>query len=128
MITLDASVLVAHFRSAGEHHLPAGRLLADRAGEGFAVHPLSLAEVLVGGVRVGRAAEMLADLRDMGVEVSESLPDEPVGLATLRAESGLRLPDCCALHTAITRGTPLATFDGTLSAVARRHGVQVLPG
>ena len=128
MITLDASVLIAHFRSADEHHLPAGRLLSDRAGEGFAVHPLNLAEVLVGGVRIGRAAEMLADLHDMGVEVSESMPDEPIGLATLRAKSGLKLPDCCALHTAMTHGTPLATFDDALSAVARRHGVEVLPG
>ena len=98
------------------------------AGDGFGMHPLNLAEVLVGSVRIGRAAEMLADLRDMGVEGMELTPDDSLRLATLRAEFGLKLPDCCALHTAMTRGTPLATFDDALAAVARQQGVEVLPG
>ena len=92
------------------------------------MHPLNLAEVLVGGVRIGRAVEMLADLREIGVAAMESTPDEPMRLATLRATSGLKLPDCCALDTAMTHRTPLATFDDALAAVAARHGVEVLPG
>jgi len=92
------------------------------------VHPLNLAEVLVGGVRIGRAEEMLADLREMGVEVMEPKADDPLELATLRAKSGLKLPDCCALQTAMTRGTPLGAFDDALASAAWQQGVEVLPG
>jgi predicted nucleic acid-binding protein len=128
VITLDASVLIAHFRPVDEHHVLAGRLLAEHAGGGFAVHPLNLAEVLVGGVRIVRAEEMLADLREMGVEVMAPKVDDPLELATLRAKSGLKLPDCCALQTAMTRGTPIGTFDDALASAARQEGVEVLPG
>jgi predicted nucleic acid-binding protein len=102
--------------------------LVEHAGGGFVLHPLNLAEVLVGGVRIGRAEEMLADLREMGVEDLEPTADDPRELATLRARSGLKLPDCCALRTATTRGTPLATFDQALATAARQQGVEVLPG
>lgn len=67
MIALDASVLIA-LPPVDEHHVPAGRLLAEHAGGGFAVHPLDLADVLVGGVRIGREEEMLADLREMAFD------------------------------------------------------------
>ena len=126
MITLDATVIMSHFRPVGEHHVEAGHLLADRAAGGFLIHRLNLAEVLVGAVRIGRAAEMLADLREMGVEVRDPTPDEPLELATLRARSGLKLPDCCALHTAIAGGRrePPST---ARSRQSRDHGLEVLP-
>lgn len=128
MITLDAGVLVAHLRPADPHHAAAHTLLVDAADERLIIHPLNLAEVLVGGVRVGRGAEMLADLETLGVQAVEPTHDEPLQLATLRAESGLKLPDCCALHTALTPGSALATFDTALAAAARRRHVEVLSG
>jgi predicted nucleic acid-binding protein len=128
VITLDASVLIAYLRPQDEHHASAVDLLLDKAPDGFVVHSLNLAEVLVGGVRLGRGTEMLADLRAIGVELAEASPDEPIRLATVRVELGLKLPDCCALLTALTLGTPLATFDGALAAAARHRGVALLPG
>lgn len=91
------------------------------------MHPLNLAEVLVGGARVGRGRELLDDLYAIGIRVADRSEDEPLQLATLRARSRLKLPDCCALHTAMTTGSALATFDETLADVARAHHVRVEP-
>jgi predicted nucleic acid-binding protein len=49
-------------------------------------------------------------------------------LAGLRASTGLKLPDCCALLVAEAQGAALATFDDRLARVARSRGVAVLDG
>lgn len=128
MIALDASVLIAHFNSADRHHLAAtGILLAGVPGR-LVVHPVTIAEVLVGGVRIGRGASMRDDIRAAGIRVVGYDDDEPLRLAELRAGYGLKLPDCCVLDVAIRNQARLATFDETLAAVARRNGVVVVGG
>lgn len=91
------------------------------------IHPLNLAEVLASGVRVGRGAEMLADIEQMGVLVAEPNEGEPLRLATLRATTDLKLPDCCALDTALGAGAARAPFDDSLAAAARERRVRVVP-
>lgn len=127
MITLDAGVLIAHLWPADRHHPSATSLLRESAGEQLIIHELNLAEVLIGGVRVDRAEEMLADLEAMGVRVADRRAGGALRLATLRTGSRLRLPDCCALDTALANSSRLATFDDALADVARRHRVEVLP-
>jgi predicted nucleic acid-binding protein len=127
VITLDASVVIAHLYPHDRHHQAATEYLHAAAEQGFLIHSLNLAEVLVGGVRVGRGQEMLTDLEAIGVHVAERQDGEPLRLANLRATSGLRLPDCCALDTALTTGSTLATFDDTLAKAARQHHVTVAP-
>ena len=92
------------------------------------IHSLNLAEVLVGGVRAGRGQEMLGDIQAVGVRVADSIEGEPLRLATLRAESGLKLPNCCALDTAMVSGSALATFDDALAQAARGRHLTVAPG
>ena len=127
MIVLDASVLIAHLSPRDAHHSSATAVLRDAAPGMLLVHTLTLAEVLVGGVRVGRGAAMHEDLRAAGVQVAPTDADEPLRLAELRATSGLKLPDCCVLDAAVRAGAALATFDGALAAAARQRGVAVLP-
>lgn len=127
MIVVDASVLVAHFSEQDSHHPASAQLLGDAVGEALVAHSLTLAEVLVGGARIGREREMLADLMALGVQLAGRDDTEPVRLATLRVSTGLRLPDCCVLDTALTNTAGLATFDAALAGVARRLQVPVLP-
>ena len=127
MITLDASVAIAHLYPHDRHHQVATEYLRAAADQGFLIHSLNLAEVLVGGARVGRGQEMLTDLEGIGVHVANRQDGEPLRLANLRATSGLRLPDCCALDTALTTGSTLATFDDALAKAARQHHVTVAP-
>jgi predicted nucleic acid-binding protein len=127
VIVLDASVLIAHLSPTDVHHRSASALLADVAGEPLLAHLMTLAEVLVGGARASRAGEMLADLRDIGVDVAPRGADdaEALRLAELRASTGLKLPECCVLDTALTAKADLATFDQALADVARARGITI---
>jgi hypothetical protein len=69
------------------------------------VHALTLAEVLVGGVRIGKGVDMRADLQAAGIRLADRDDDESLHLAELRVTTGLKLPDCCVLDTAVTNET-----------------------
>ncbi len=123
MIALDASVLIAHLNPADPHHRAATEvLLAGRPGA-MLVHTITMAEVLVGGVRVGRGASMRDDIHAAGITVAAHDDGEPLRLAELRASTGLKLPDCCVLDVAIRNQASLATFDNALATVAAARGV-----
>lgn len=126
MIALDASVLSAHLNPVDTHHDAATRILLAASTESLLVHTITLVEVLVGGVRIGRGAQMHADLRAAGIQLAGHDEHECLRLAELRATSGLKLPDCCVLDTAISNDASLATFDDALAMVARQRGVAVL--
>jgi predicted nucleic acid-binding protein len=127
VITLDASVLIGHLHPLDAHHDAATRLLLDADPGSLLVHALTLAEVLVAGVRVGQGAQMLGDLRAAGIVLARRDDDDPLRLAELRATTGLRLPDCCVLDAAITNAAAVATFDKALAAAAHRLGIPTLP-
>ncbi len=128
MITLDVSVVIAHLYPHDPHHEAASDYLRGAAAEDMVIHSLNLAEVLVGGVKAGRGQEMLADLEAIGLRVADRPDGEPLRLANLRASSNLRLPDCCALDTALSTASTLATFDDGLARAARQRHVTVAPG
>jgi predicted nucleic acid-binding protein len=127
VIALDASVLIAHLNPTDQHHQAATAILLAGAPGQMLVHTVTLAEVLVGGVRIGQGASMRDDIRAAGIAVAPYDDDEPLRLAELRATSGLKLPDCCVLNVALHHNASLATFDDTLAAAARQRGVRVEP-
>ncbi|WP_010147169.1 type II toxin-antitoxin system VapC family toxin [Serinicoccus profundi] len=127
MITLDASLVIAHLEPRDPHHDPATSFLREYAGQPLLIHPLNLTEVLVGGVRSGRGRELMDDLGAIGIDVASPEDTDPLRLATLRVETGLKLPDCCALDTALRTGSTLATLDDRLAAAARARHLTVRP-
>ncbi len=127
MIVVDASVLIAHFDEHDAHHDDAGRVLVGATGSPLAASPITIAEVLVGPARANRLSEGQALLDELAVREIALRPDAALSLAMLRAETGLKLPDCCVLLAA--RDAParaVATFDERLANVARRIGMRVL--
>jgi predicted nucleic acid-binding protein len=127
MIVLDASVLIAHLNPADAHHVDATGLLLNAPPGSLLVHSMTLAEVLVGGARIGSGAQMRKDLMATGIRITPHDQDEPLRLAELRVTTGLKLPDCCVLDAAISNSASVATFDRALAAAAVRHGVSVHP-
>lgn len=127
MITLDASLVIAHLNPSDPHHESATSYLRDTADETLLIHSVNLAEVLIGGVRAGRADEMRADLHAIGIRVAAPSEGEPLRLARLRVESRLRMPDCCALDTALRAESTLATFDDALAKAARSRHITIAP-
>ncbi len=123
MIVLDASVVIALLDPNDRHHLRAADLLAEHAVEGFRMHQLTLAEVLVGAMRAGRGTQRVNDLMSLGVVAHEPDANEPLILAELRATTGLRMPDCCVLAVARQETLPLAAFDDQLARAAEKLGV-----
>ena len=127
MIVLDACVLIAHFDADDALHKNAGNLLRSLADEPFRASPLTQAEVLVGPARAGRLDRAVAALAQLDVRTVPMETDAPIRLAMLRAETGLKLPDCCVLLAAEQVGdAQIATFDDQLYAVARQRGFAVL--
>ena len=46
-------------------------------------------------------------------------------LGELRATTGLKMPDCCVLYTAVRHNAAVATFDDTLAKRAKNIGLTV---
>lgn len=128
MITLDASVVIAHLSPDDPHHAAASGFFSAAVAEDLLMHSLNLAEVLVGGVRAGRGQEMLDDLQAMGIRVAARPDGEALRLAGLRVASRLKLPDCCALDTALSTNSTLATVDEDLATAGRARHLTVAPG
>jgi predicted nucleic acid-binding protein len=122
---MDASVLIAHLNPTDPHHQAATEVLLTGTPGRMLVHPITLAEVLVGGVRIGQGVSMRDDLHAAGITVAPRDDGEPLRLAELRASTGLKLPDCCVLDVAIRHQASLATFDNALAAEARKRGVPI---
>ena len=98
--------------------------LKAHARSRFACSPITLAEVLVGPVRAGPARRGSAGGRDAGPARDRATGRRPpAGSATLRAETGLRLPDCCVLLAAEPSRAPIVSFDERLVSAAEQRGL-----
>lgn len=124
MIVLDASVVIAHLTSRDAHHEAASAFFEHHLDDDFVVHTMTLTEILVGPMRVGRGA--FAELQLAALGIAEWAPtDGAARLARLRVETTLKLPDCCVLDAALSNGAPLATLDAQLARAAVSLGVEV---
>jgi predicted nucleic acid-binding protein len=120
---LDASILLAHLDDTDPHTEAAKTILAE--GESFAASTITLAEVLVGAARAGRLDEQLAALSQLGISEVPVERGAAAQLARLRAETGLRMPDCCVVHAAtVTGAEAVATRDERLARMAAARGLQ----
>ena len=126
MIVADASWIVALRDPDDDHHQEAVALTRGIAGEDALLHPVTLAECLVAPAKLGVLDEAAATLH-AAFEVVEVDPDAPLRWASLRADSGLRLPDAIVLDTALHhRARAIATFDDHLATCSADHGIKFL--
>jgi predicted nucleic acid-binding protein len=129
VIVLDASVLIAHLDANDAHHERATRLLASTAGQSLVASTLTVAEVLVGPTRAGRGRQAHQALDRLGVAALDLPADAAVELAQMRAATGLKMPDCCVLWTAVChQPATLATFDQQLKRAAEGRGITIHNG
>lgn len=128
MIVLDASVLIAYLDAGDAHHDRAMALLSREIEDDFAVNLLTLVEILVAPTRAGQCDVVLAVFVDLAVEVLQFPQGSAVMLAELRAETHLKMPDCCVLLSALDQQARLASFDDRLVKVAQDRGVNVADG
>jgi predicted nucleic acid-binding protein len=123
VIVLDATVLIAHLDAQDAHHDAAEAQLLEVADEPFGASSITLAEVLVAPARAGRLADAKATLQSLGVAELRLPVDAAERLATLRAATALKLPDCCVLLAAEETPGRVLTFDSRLGREAARRGL-----
>jgi predicted nucleic acid-binding protein len=124
VIVLDASVLIGHLDGSDRHHAEAQSLLEAGGEEPLGASAITLAETLVSPARAGRLPDAEAALRQLGVGELALGEGVPSRLAKLRAEIGLKLPDCCVLLAAQEHAGIVASFDSDLLAAARKLGLK----
>lgn len=127
MIILDASFLIAHVRSSDPHHESATNLLFDAELTPLAASVVTVAEVLAGYAKRGRLELGTAALRDLEVHRIPMDAYMAESLAQLRADTNLKLPDCCVILAAEqAKADTIATFDEQLGKAARKRGLRTL--
>jgi predicted nucleic acid-binding protein len=124
-IVVDANVIIAAIEPGHVHHSRAADILAAASG-GIFVHPLTMAEILVSGLRQGNAEELQQALADAGIRAAPGDAVSPGEMAAARHRSGVRMPDAVVLATALALALPLATFDRLLVREALAAGVSIV--
>ncbi len=127
MIVLDASVLIAHLNGSDPHHARAHNLLEAHNSEPWGTGSITLAETLIYPARAGRLVDAEAALVGLDLQELPMGSGAPGRLAEMRADLGLKMPDCCVLLTAQNNEAALATFDAGLLSAAGKLGVEVVP-
>ena len=118
MIILDASVLIGQLDGHDPHHKRARALLERSGTEPLGASAITLAETLVGPARAGRLEEANAALAQLGVRELALGEGAPARLAQLRADTGLKLPDCCVLAATQRFQGAVTSFDAELLGAA----------
>lgn len=126
VIILDANVVIAYLDSTDPHHARTVELLNDRQRDGFASSALTVAEALVHPTRTGQHDAALAALNTIGLLIVPVAESDVMGLARIRSQYRVRMPDAVALHLAVATTSQLATFDDALAGAARLAGVVVV--
>jgi predicted nucleic acid-binding protein len=123
VIVFDAGVLIAHLTTDDVFHTAADAFLDEYEEFEFVVHNLTVAECLVHATAHGRTTTVLSILERLAFVHADLTRAETVGIAEVRAATGLRMPDAIVLHTAETTGRELVTTDRALARAAEDRGV-----
>lgn len=123
MIVLDASVLIAHLDPRDALHETADERLLVAADQPFGASTITLAESLVAPLRTGRLRTTQAALRALEVAELPLPANAAERLAALRADTGLKLPDCCVLLAAEAANGGVLTLDERLARAAAERGL-----
>lgn len=123
MMIVDANVLIAHIESTDANNKRAIELLRAAGLKGLAISSVTLGEVLVRPIRSGCLNETLAELRKLHLNEVGLGKYAAIRLALLRAETNLKMPDCCVLLAAEDGdATGILTLDDRLRASATKLG------
>ena len=123
MIVADASWVIALSDPVDPHHAAAVVLNRTTIDEIVVLHPVTLAECLVGPASSGLLDEAAASFRS-AFTIAAMDADAPLRWAALRAATGLRLPDSIVLDTAVVGGAnAILTFDRQLAVEATGRSI-----
>jgi len=119
-------VLIGLFDATDANHSRAEQLMLKHADEPLTLSVLTLTEFLVRPALMGLASQAEALINDMGIIVSPLLDPDAKHLSSVRASTGLKLPDAVVLWLAQSSSAKLMTIDEHLVKAAVQVGIEVL--
>ncbi|MCU1417579.1 MAG: vapC [Schumannella sp.] len=123
MIVFDAGVIIAHTETEDAFHEAAIAFLDANEEFEFAINPLTLAECLVRPAREGEAQRTFHALQRLLFETINVSDGDAVGLAEIRASTGLKMSDALVIHTAERNAAELVTTDRAVARAAEQRGL-----
>lgn len=126
IVVLDAGVLIALSSESDAHHEWAMGMFLHTLSQELSMPALTYAEVMVHPTKAGKADEFQQRLAGLHIQVRPCDQSDVADLATLRVDSGLRMPDAVVLHESLRLGATLATTDQALMRKAAQLGIEML--
>lgn len=126
LVVVDAGALIALLDENDKHHRWAFGMFQATLGRGLAMPALTYAEVLVHPTRAGQADTFENNIAGLGLDIRPIVDSDARGLADIRAESSLKMPDAIVLQLALEERATLATTDKPLAKEAESRGLKVL--
>ncbi|WP_306231196.1 type II toxin-antitoxin system VapC family toxin [Agrococcus beijingensis] len=124
MVVLDAGVIIAHLDGDDALHARTEELLNSLAPAPLAASVLTIAECLAHPASRGILSRAERAIEQLGVARIALSADGAAAIATIRSETGLRMPDAVVVHTAELLGAQLATTDRAVARAARHRGLR----
>jgi predicted nucleic acid-binding protein len=123
MIVLDAGVLIAHLREGDPFHQAVGVFLEENEEFDWGVSAMTIAESLVHAVQAGRGVSVLSAVKRLEILQLGVMADDTLGLAEVRAATGLKMPDAIVVYSAERHGAELVTTDRAVARAAEARNV-----
>jgi predicted nucleic acid-binding protein len=126
LVVLDASALIALYDGKDAHHVWAVDMFIQTVDASLQMHPLTFAEVLVHPSRSGNLELFLEGIEGLDIEIPIMTNEHSLKLASIRHETGIRMPDAAVIELAVRTGAALATANANLARVAKKQGIGVM--
>lgn len=122
---LDAGVIIGLYDDKDPHHKWAVDFMFQTTAEKLVMSAVNHAEILVYPIRAGVKDAFLAGIEGLGIKLDVNSLLETEALAALRAHTGLKMTDVCAIHLASSEDSILATPDRAVAKAAVALGIEV---
>lgn len=124
-VVLDAGVIIGLYDDKDPHHKWAVDFMFQTTAEKLVMSAVNHAEILVYPIRAGVKDAFLAGIQGLGIKLDVNSLLETQALAALRADTGLKMTDVCAIHLALSEDSILATTDKAVANAALALGIEV---
>jgi len=124
-VVLDAGVVIGLYDDSDPHHQWAVDFMFQTTADKLIMSAINHAEILVYPYKSGVKDSFQKGLEGLGIKLDVSSLRETESLAKLRAETGLKMTDVCAIHLAATEDSILATTDKAVAKAAKALGIEV---
>ncbi len=124
-VVLDAGVIIGLYDNKDPHHKWAVDFMFQTTAEKLVMSAVNHAEILVYPIRAGVKDAFIAGIEGLGIKLDVHSLLETEALAALRATTGLKMTDVCAIHLAASEDSILATTDKSVAKAAKVLGIEV---